>query len=88
MGRRKVSAFFFYRLMPEALEGIRGNQPHTSSRRFYHRGLKAGIGTEVNLIAFNLLAEFVYDADFKELFENDNLKINTNSYDLRVGILF
>lgn len=51
-------------------------------------GFKVGIGTEVKLLTFNLLAEVVYDADFNELFENENLKINTNSFDIRVGLLF
>jgi opacity protein-like surface antigen len=50
-------------------------------------GLKVGIGTEVNLLTFSFLAEFVYDADFNELYKNQNLKINSNSFDLRIGII-
>jgi opacity protein-like surface antigen len=50
-------------------------------------GLKVGVGTEINLLSFKLLAEFLYDADFKELYENENLKVNSNSFDLRIGIL-
>ena len=50
-------------------------------------GFKAGIGTELNLFAFSLLAEFVFDADFNELYENQNLKIKSNSFDLRIGII-
>ncbi|MCZ7604078.1 MAG: PorT family protein [Melioribacteraceae bacterium] len=50
-------------------------------------GLKVGLGTEINLLSFKLLAEFLYDADFKELYENENLKVNSNSFDLRVGII-
>ena len=51
-------------------------------------GLKVGIGTEINLMLFNLLTEFLYDADFNELYENENLKVNSNSFDLRIGIIF
>jgi len=51
-------------------------------------GFKVGVGTEIKLLAFNVLAEIIYDADFNELFENENLKVNTNSFDLRVGLLF
>jgi hypothetical protein len=51
-------------------------------------GLKVGIGTEVNLFALNLLAEILYDADFTALYETANLRIDSNSYDLRVGIMF
>lgn len=51
-------------------------------------GLKVGIGTEINLLSFNLLAEFLYDADFNELYENENLKVNSNSFDLKIGIIF
>ena len=50
-------------------------------------GLKVGIGTEINLSAFSFLAEFLYDADFNELYENQNLKIKSNSFDLRIGII-
>ena len=51
-------------------------------------GFKAGIGTEINLLTFNLLAEILYDADLNELYKNENLKVNSNSFDLRIGILF
>ena len=50
-------------------------------------GLKFGIGTEVNLLSFSLLAEFLYDVDFNELYENENLKVNSNSFDFRIGII-
>lgn len=51
-------------------------------------GLKVGIGSEFNLVMVTLLAEFMYDADFKELYDNQNLNIKTHSFDFRVGILF
>lgn len=51
-------------------------------------GFRVGIGTEINLISLNLLAEILYDADFNELYENENLKVNSNSIDLRVGLMF
>lgn len=50
-------------------------------------GFKVGIGTEINLLAFNLLAEFIYDMEYSELYKNDNLKVNSNSFDLRLGII-
>lgn len=50
-------------------------------------GLKVGVGTEINLFSFKLLAEFLYDANFKELYENEILKVNSNSFDLRIGLL-
>ena len=46
-----------------------------------------GLGTEINLISFNLLTEFLYDMDLNELYKNENLKINSNSFSLRVGIM-
>jgi opacity protein-like surface antigen len=51
-------------------------------------GLKVGFGTEINLITTTLLAEFIYDADFNALYDQQNLKVNTNSFDLRLGIMF
>lgn len=50
-------------------------------------GFKVGIGTEINLLSFTLLAEILYDADFNELYENKNLKVNSNSFNFRVGIM-
>ncbi|GBD87532.1 hypothetical protein BMS3Abin03_01466 [bacterium BMS3Abin03] len=50
-------------------------------------GFKVGIGTEINLLSLNLIAEILYDTDFNELYENENLKVNSNSFDLRVGII-
>ncbi|MBK7377910.1 MAG: hypothetical protein IPJ03_02720 [Ignavibacteriales bacterium] len=50
-------------------------------------GFKLGIGTEIKLLSLNLLAEILYNKDFNELFENENLKVNSNSFDLRVGII-
>lgn len=50
-------------------------------------GFKVGIGTEIKLLSLNLLAEILYNKDFNELFENENLKVNSNSFDLRVGLI-
>ncbi len=50
-------------------------------------GLNVGLGTEINLISFNVLTEFLYDMDLNELYKNENLKINSNSFSLRVGIM-
>lgn len=51
-------------------------------------GVKVGLGTEIVLPSFNLLAEFIYDTDFSELTDTQGLKIKTRSYDLRIGISF
>lgn len=51
-------------------------------------GLKAGIGTEINLLPVTIMAELLYDADLNELYENENLKVNTSSFDFRLGIMF
>jgi hypothetical protein len=51
-------------------------------------GFRIGLGTEINLQAFDFLIELLYDADFNELYNENNLSINTRSYDLRVGIMF
>jgi hypothetical protein len=51
-------------------------------------GFKVGIGGEVNLVVVNLLVEFLYDSDLNDLYKNENLKVNSNSFDLRVGIIF
>ena len=50
-------------------------------------GFKVGIGAEIKLMSLNLLAEILYDADFNELYENENLKVNSNSIDFRVGLM-
>ncbi len=49
-------------------------------------GVKLGIGSEINVFDFRLLAEFVYDTDFSNLYKNDNLEITTYSYVLRFGV--
>ena len=50
-------------------------------------GFKVGVGTEINLLSINLLAEILYDADFNELYENQNLKVDSNSLELRIGLM-
>ena len=51
-------------------------------------GFKVGVGTEINLLTLNLLAEILYDADFTELYKNEFLEVNSSSIDLRVGLMF
>ena len=51
-------------------------------------GFKVGVGTEINLLSLNLLAEILYDVNFNELYENQNLKVNSNSFELRIGLMF
>lgn len=51
-------------------------------------GAKIGFGSEIDLQAVNLLVEFMYDTDFSKLMDANGLKINTHSYDIRVGVMF
>ncbi|MFO7445116.1 MAG: outer membrane beta-barrel protein [Ignavibacteriaceae bacterium] len=51
-------------------------------------GMKAGIGTEINLVAVTLLAEFIYDFNFNPLYDSDFLEIKTSSFDFRIGVYF
>jgi len=51
-------------------------------------GFKIGIGSEVELGTFNLFAEILYDYNFNELYENENLIVTANSVDFRIGIMF
>jgi hypothetical protein len=51
-------------------------------------GFKLGVGTEIRFPALTMLAELIYDADFNELYNSNNLSINTKAYDLRIGIMF
>ncbi|MBU1099445.1 MAG: PorT family protein [Bacteroidetes bacterium] len=54
-----------------------------------HRmGLKLGAGTEFKLETVTLLAEFVYQADPDNLFNNQLLIVTTSSFDLRIGVFF
>ncbi len=65
-------------------------QPNVVENNFKKNrlGFKIGIGTEIDLLPIKLLAEFLYDADFNELYENEFLKVNSNSMDFRIGIMF
>jgi opacity protein-like surface antigen len=66
------------------LDNIDGYKDY-SSERF---GLKLGAGTEIKLFGFNFLSEFIWDIDFNEIYQNPNVKVTTNSFDLRLGIKF
>jgi hypothetical protein len=59
------------------------NYKEYSSQRL---GFKFGIGTEVTLFGMNFLSELVWDFDFREIYKNENVKVITNSYDIRIGI--
>jgi len=50
-------------------------------------GFKVGLGTELNLMGINFLAEFVYDSDLKDLYKSEFLTVNSKSYEMRLGIL-
>lgn len=49
-------------------------------------GLKLGFGTEVKLFGVNLLSEFIWNIDFKNIYSNEYVGVKTNSYDIRIGI--
>jgi hypothetical protein len=51
-------------------------------------GFKIGLGTEIHLPAASLLVEVLYDTDFNQLYNQNNLSIDTKSYDLRIGLMF
>lgn len=51
-------------------------------------GVKLGGGTEVKLASFSLLAEILYDYNFNDLYENENLIVTASSVDFRIGIMF
>jgi hypothetical protein len=51
-------------------------------------GLKVGLGTEFTISKLNFLTELLYDANFIDLYEENNLKITSSSIDIRVGIIF
>ena len=51
-------------------------------------GFKIGIGSEVKLSNINLLAEILYDYNFNDLYENENLTVTSDSFDFRIGIMF
>ena len=51
-------------------------------------GFKLGAGSEIDLGSIHLLAELLYEIDTNELYKSDNLKVKSNSFDLRVGIFF
>lgn len=54
------------------------------SKRF---GIKCGIGSEINLFELNFLAEFIWDIDLKDIYQNPNVNVKTNSFDIRFGII-
>ncbi len=51
-------------------------------------GLKLGMGTEFKLVGIKLLAEFIYDMDFAELYKNENVKVTSSAFHFRIGIYF
>jgi DNA-binding protein YbaB len=51
-------------------------------------GFKIGLGTEIHLMFASVLVEVLYDADFNELYNRNNLSISTRSYDIRLGVMF
>ena len=51
-------------------------------------GIKIGIGSEIELGTFNLLAEILYDYNFNDLYEGEYLTVTSDSFDFRIGIMF
>lgn len=51
-------------------------------------GFKIGIGSEVKIGSFNLLAEILYDYNFNDLYNGEYLKVTSDSFDFRIGIMF
>lgn len=51
-------------------------------------GFKVGIGTELNLLAIDLLAEIIYDMNFKPIGKNNFSEFFGRSIDFRVGVAF
>ena len=51
-------------------------------------GFKIGVGSEISLGSIHLLAELLYDIDTNELYKSENLKVKSNSFDLRIGVFF
>lgn len=49
-------------------------------------GLRIGAGSEFQFESFSLLAEILYDYNFNNLYENENLTVTSDSFDFRVGI--
>lgn len=48
-------------------------------------GFKTGIGTEVYLFGINFLAEVIYDKDLGYLYQDDNWRITSSSFEFRGG---
>ncbi len=52
-------------------------------------GISVGIGVEAGLVLpFSLLAEYRYDYDFSNVFENDDLEIKNSCHRIQIGIMF
>lgn len=49
-------------------------------------GIKCGIGSEIKLFELIFLSELVWDIDFKDIYQNPNVNVKTNSFDIRIGI--
>ncbi|MEJ2545518.1 MAG: porin family protein [Calditrichaceae bacterium] len=51
-------------------------------------GLKIGLGTEImKILPVSILAEFQYNYDLSDSYKTALLKINNNSYELKIGII-
>ncbi len=51
-------------------------------------GLTFGVGTEINIILLDLLAEIRYNYDITPAYETDLLVIKNRSFEFRTGIKF
>ena len=50
-------------------------------------GLKAGIGSEINILPVKLIVEFVYQYDFDSFNKTELLEITSQAFDIRVGVM-
>ena len=51
-------------------------------------GLKVGIGSEIgNLLPYSLLVEFQYNYDISDVYKTNNLEIENNSLEFKLGII-
>ncbi|KAF0152455.1 MAG: hypothetical protein FD143_1093 [Ignavibacteria bacterium] len=65
-----------------AFDEARGYDNFKKSRT----GVKMGLGSEINLFNMRFLTELVYDLDLLELYENENVKVTSYSFDFRIGV--
>lgn len=51
-------------------------------------GIRTGGGSEFNFYSTKLLIEILFDFNFTKLYESKYLKVSSDSFDFRLGIMF